>query len=86
MLAGQLSQHLHKVFVIVCPCQEWVTNYLTGLGLPREKLVLGVATHGRAFALTSSEWGLGAPAIISGLTGPYSGHTGYLAYFEVSLC
>lgn len=54
------------------------------MGTPREKLVIGMATYGRSFTLTStSKHGPNAPATGGGKQGEYTKESGFLAYYEI---
>lgn len=58
------------------------------MGAPAEKLVMGLATYGRTFRMTSgdSQASLpGAPFNGQGDMGDYSATGGFLAYYEVRL-
>lgn len=60
----------------------WLSN-----GTPAEKLILGLATYGRSFALSSeNNHVLGAPAKGPGQAGTYTGEAGFLSYYEVINC
>lgn len=61
---------------------DWAVNYWLSKGCPRDKLVLGLGTYGRAFKLVNSNQnGLGAPA--NGA--PTAGQVIYLIRFIVLL-
>lgn len=65
--------------------QNWTINYYIDNGVPREKIVMGMATFGRSFTLRSSLRNrIGDVAVRGGDKGPYTRETGYLAYYEVS--
>ncbi|CAF1206330.1 unnamed protein product [Adineta ricciae] len=53
------------------------------LGIPREKLLIGIPTYGRSFTLTSSQKGLHAPTSGPGYPGRYTKTRGFLSYYEV---
>ena len=53
--------------------------------MPKNKMVIGFATYGRSFTLTSDSSGVGAPAT-TGPAGPYTNQAGFMAYYEVILC
>ncbi|XP_046581952.1 chitinase-3-like protein 1 [Haliotis rubra] len=53
-------------------------------GVPKHKLVVGLASYGRSFQLTSSSYGLGAPAA-KGIPGPYTREGGFWAYYEICM-
>uniref|UniRef100_A0A671RQN1 Acidic mammalian chitinase-like n=1 Tax=Sinocyclocheilus anshuiensis TaxID=1608454 RepID=A0A671RQN1_9TELE len=54
-------------------------------GAPPEKLLMGFATYGRSFILTSSQSGVGAPANNLASPGPYTQEMGLWSYFEICL-
>ncbi|XP_060897785.1 chitinase, acidic.1 [Labrus mixtus] len=53
------------------------------LGAPAEKLLLGIATYGRTYRLTTPANGLGAPANGPADAGPYTRTAGFWSYYEV---
>ncbi|KAI0214238.1 Acidic mammalian chitinase [Lamellibrachia satsuma] len=64
---------------------EWAANYWVLKGCPKSKLIIGMPTYGRGFTLADpSNHGMGATAQGGGTVGPYTGETGYLAYYEVN--
>uniref|UniRef100_A0A8D0CJK2 chitinase n=1 Tax=Scleropages formosus TaxID=113540 RepID=A0A8D0CJK2_SCLFO len=52
-------------------------------GFPAEKLLMGFATYGRTFQLTSAENGVGAPASGPASAGVYTREPGFWSYYEV---
>lgn len=73
--------------VIVCVCvnQNASVHYWHAMGVPKDKLVLGLATYGRTFLMSSqTQQQPGDPYLgAGGPVGPYSATTGFLAYYEV---
>ncbi|RUS78750.1 hypothetical protein EGW08_013501, partial [Elysia chlorotica] len=64
--------------------QEWSINYWLDVGIPKEKLIVGIPTYAMSFTLADqSETGVGAPAIGGGRMGKYTKETGILAYYEI---
>lgn len=63
--------------------QDFALQYWMSQGAPAEKLLMGFATYGRSFILTSSESGVGAPANNLASPGPYTQEMGLWSYFEV---
>jgi chitinase len=62
---------------------EQASNYWNLKGMPKEKIIVGLATYGR----TWSTWGnftlQGLPGNGAGTAGVYSGERGFLAYYEI---
>lgn len=58
-------------------------GYALRLGVPAQKLLMGIPTFGRSFTLASSESGVGAPSAGPGSAGPFTKEKGILAYYEV---
>lgn len=59
-------------------------NYWIQQGMPKEKIVMGLATYGRTFKLAdSSKTEVGAPSIAAGDAGKYTREPGFLSYYEV---
>jgi chitinase len=62
----------------------WAAEYWVSRGCPREKLMIGLATYGRCFTLTSSaENGLPAPAVGPCKNGTWTREAGFLSYYEI---
>lgn len=58
----------------------WVRN-----GAAKEKLVIGMATYGRTFTLSSkAQNGINAKASGGGKAGTYTREAGFLSYYEVT--
>jgi len=70
--------------MFVC-LQAWSIDFwLNVAGVPREKLILGVATYGMTYTLaTAAQHGLKAAATGAGDPGKYTQESGILAYYEV---
>ncbi|XP_050979385.1 acidic mammalian chitinase [Labeo rohita] len=64
---------------------DFALQYWMSQGAPAEKLLMGFATYGRSFILTSSESGVGAPANNLASPGPYTQEMGLWSYFEICL-
>lgn len=58
-------------------------KYWRDNGTPVEKLMMGFATYGRTFRLSSSNTGVGAPASGAASAGPYTREAGFWSYYEV---
>jgi chitinase len=59
-------------------------DYWLAQGMPAQKLIFGVPSHGRTFRLAnSSQTGLLSPAIGAGPQGPYTGQDGFLSLYEI---
>nr|XP_055040134.1 chitinase-3-like protein 1 [Misgurnus anguillicaudatus] len=64
---------------------DFALRYWRVHGAPPEKLLMGFATYGRSFILTSTQTGVGAPASNFASPGPYTQEMGFWSYFEVCL-
>ncbi|UXI16054.1 hypothetical protein NH340_JMT01997 [Sarcoptes scabiei] len=54
------------------------------LGTPKEKIIVGLATYGRSFTLTSSSNnGFNAPTSGGGKAGEFTRESGFLAFYEI---
>jgi len=63
---------------------EWALNYYLSLGMPRDKMNMGIPTYGRSFTLDNSGiTALGAPAGNAGVAGRYTGEKGFISYYEI---
>jgi chitinase len=63
---------------------DWAAQYWISKGCPREKLILGMGSYGRAFKLVDiNKNGLGAPANGIPTAGTYTREGGFLSYYEV---
>lgn len=89
-----LTASSHTFTVIISsscqPCintQAWAAEYWYKLGLPKQKLNVGLALYGRSFTLSDPyNNGVGAPAKGKGNAGNYTREAGFLSYFEVHIC
>ena len=62
-----------------------MANYWVNLGVPRSKLVIGMATYGRGFALDDkNNFYVGALIKGSSPAGSFTREAGFMAYYEVS--
>ena len=56
------------------------------LGVPRSKLVIGMATYGRGFALDDRDnFYVGAPITGMSPAGSFTREAGFMAYYEVNI-
>nr|XP_014341447.1 PREDICTED: acidic mammalian chitinase-like [Latimeria chalumnae] len=62
---------------------DYAAKYWRDNGAPAEKLIIGFATYGRTFRLTSSDTSVGAPAAGAAAAGPYTKEAGFWAYYEI---
>ncbi|NP_001171278.1 chitinase-3-like protein 1 isoform X1 [Canis lupus baileyi] len=62
---------------------DYAVSYMLRLGVPANKLLMGIPTFGRSFTLASSETGVGAPISGPGLSGQFTKEEGILAYYEI---
>ncbi|XP_067863873.1 acidic mammalian chitinase-like [Heptranchias perlo] len=62
---------------------DFVVKYWRSKGAPSNKLLVGIATYGRTFRLSSSNSSVGAPAVGPGPAGQYTGTDGFWAYYEI---
>ncbi|KAI5612443.1 hypothetical protein C0J50_1111 [Silurus asotus] len=58
-------------------------TYWNNQGAPVEKLMMGFATYGRSFRLSSAASGLGAPTSGPGTPGTYTRESGFWSYYEI---
>nr|KAG5699922.1 hypothetical protein BaRGS_018221 [Batillaria attramentaria] len=64
--------------------QNWSINFWLDMGVPKEKLVVGLATYGMSFTLVDpDQHGVHAPANGGGRMGRYTKETGILSYYEI---
>ncbi|CAF1311435.1 unnamed protein product [Adineta steineri] len=64
--------------------QDWAVRYWIDKGCSKSKIVMGLALYGRTFRLSSTtNNGIGAPAVGPGAAGLYTGEAGFLAYYEI---
>ncbi|GFR87630.1 acidic mammalian chitinase [Elysia marginata] len=62
----------------------WAINYWLNFGVPRSKLVMGMASYGLGWKLTdSSQTGVRAPADGGNTKGKYTEESGILAHYEI---
>ena len=65
--------------------QAYAMSYWRQLGVPPEKLLMGLPTYGRTFhLLRASQNELGAEAVGPAAPGKYTKQAGFLAYYEVT--
>ncbi|XP_006107927.1 chitinase-3-like protein 1 [Myotis lucifugus] len=62
---------------------DYAVGYALRLGVPAQKLLMGIPTFGRSFTLASSKIGVGAPISGPGLPGQFTKEGGILAYYEI---
>lgn len=64
----------------------FTAEYYLSLGVPKDKMVLGIATYGRCWTLESlNNTGIYAPAIGPGAPGPYIQIPGTMGFNEVRM-
>ncbi|KAL0970454.1 hypothetical protein UPYG_G00242210 [Umbra pygmaea] len=61
---------------------DFAMKYWRDQGAPVEKLMMGFATHGRTFQLSSGNSGVGAPASGAASAGPFTSEAGLWSYYE----
>ena len=82
VLSYKVTTEINNLF----DTQEWAAKYWVSKGCPKNKLVIGMATYGRSFRLSSaSNNGVGASASGSPTAGTYTRESGMYAYYEVSV-
>jgi len=65
---------------------HYAVQYWLEKGCPKEKLVMGIPTYARTFALSDpGQTGVGSPASGPGNAGVVSGQSGFLGYQEVCM-
>ncbi|XP_023649207.1 acidic mammalian chitinase-like [Paramormyrops kingsleyae] len=62
---------------------DFAMRYWRDHGFPVEKLMMGFATYGRTFRLTSADNGVGAPASGAASAGQYTREAGFWSYYEI---
>jgi chitinase len=63
---------------------DWAVNYWLNNGLPKEKLILGLATYGRVFKLADpSQNTPGSLNNGTGSVGKFTREAGFLSYYEI---
>ncbi|XP_071129503.1 acidic mammalian chitinase-like isoform X2 [Mytilus edulis] len=62
---------------------DYVAKYWNSSGVPKEKLIIGLATYGRTFTLSGSQTGIGAAASGPGIKGQYTREAGVMSYYEI---
>ncbi|CAN9512140.1 unnamed protein product [Ophioblennius macclurei] len=62
---------------------DYAMKYWRDQGTPANKLMMGFATYGRTFRLTSSNTNVGAPASGAAAAGPYTREAGFWSYYEI---
>lgn len=71
--------------VIAIFLQVFAVNYYLSLGVPKEKLIMGIPEYGRCYTLDNiNENGLLSPASKPGPAGPYIRIPGTLGFNEVT--
>ncbi|KAL0970436.1 hypothetical protein UPYG_G00241900 [Umbra pygmaea] len=65
---------------------DYAMKYWRDQGAPAEKLMMGFATYGRTFQLSSGNSGVGAPANGAALDGPFTREAGLWSYYEICDC
>ena len=65
--------------------QDFGVKLWEKMGAPKEKLIIGLATYGRSFTLTSPTLatGMNAPSSGGGKAGEFTRESGFLAFYEV---
>lgn len=65
--------------------QLWSLKYWLNFGVPKEKIILGLATYGLGWKLVDgSQTGVRAPADGGNTKGKYTEESGILSHYEVS--
>ncbi|KAL0970437.1 hypothetical protein UPYG_G00241910, partial [Umbra pygmaea] len=62
---------------------DFAMKYWRDQGAPAEKLMMGFASYGRTFQLSSANTGVGAPASGAGSAGPFTREAGFWSYYEI---
>lgn len=63
--------------------QNFSVNMWLDGGVPKHKLIMGIAAYGRSFTLQTSDTNLGAAASNRGTAGTFTLESGFLSYYEV---
>lgn len=64
---------------------DFAMRYWRDNGAPVEKLIMGFATYGRTFRITSADNGVGAPASGPASAGSYTREAGFWSYYEICI-
>ncbi|KAL0970435.1 hypothetical protein UPYG_G00241890 [Umbra pygmaea] len=62
---------------------DFAMKYWRDQGAPAEKLMMGFATYGRSFQLSSGNTGVGVPAKGAGSAGLFTREAGFWSYYEI---
>ncbi|CAF4486412.1 unnamed protein product [Rotaria sp. Silwood1] len=62
---------------------DGIVKLWLSLGVPRQKILIGIPAYGRSFTLASRQKGLHAPVNGPGFPGRYTKTRGFLAYYEI---
>ena len=58
-------------------------NYIAGLGVPKDKLNIGIPLYGQSFHLSTGALGYEAPSDGRGTAGKFTLQSGMLAFYEI---
>uniref|UniRef100_A0A8C6UXK7 chitinase n=1 Tax=Neogobius melanostomus TaxID=47308 RepID=A0A8C6UXK7_9GOBI len=62
---------------------DYAMKYWRDQGTPSHKLMMGFATYGRTFRLSSASTVVGAPASSAASAGPFTREAGFWSYYEI---
>lgn len=69
-----------------CNLQDFAIKYYRGKGVPGKKLIVGIATYGRSYNLSTSFSGVGAPITGPAPSAKYTNESGVMSNYEVIIC
>ena len=72
------------LYIMIYSVQEAAINMWINAGLPGNKLVVGIPSHGNTYQIPNGWHTIGGPAIGVGAKGTWTQKEGLLSYYEVT--